>query len=258
MSLSQIIVLWVFKTTTQLYFSTNFLALDSKSLKTVSSSTPNNLAASNGCGVIIEFLGNSIDNSDKIFNPILGCNGKFINNDAPELKNYLERAKACKYKKELDQLKAEAEEKGIYIKDNSGFIATAERQCVNARIQGGAATMTKKAMISIANDKEMQELGFKLLIAVHDELIGECPEVNKDAVAERLSYLMKTAVPELSVPFKCDAEIEDHWYANEYSNMISKEYKDLLKDNDPDKAFKTLCYNHIEQPEDYLRGIVNG
>ena len=197
-------------------------------------------------------------NSDKIFNPILGCNGKFINSDAPELKNYLERAKACKYKKELDQLKAEAEEKGIYIKDNSGFIATAERQCVNARIQGGAATMTKKAMVAIANDKEMQELGFKLLIAVHDELIGECPEVNKDAVAERLSYLMKTAVPELSVPFKCDAEIEDHWYANEYSNMISKEYKDLLKDNDPDKAFKTLCYNHIEQPEDYLRGIVNG
>ena len=80
--------------------------------------------------------------------------------------------------------------------------------------------MTKKAMISIDRDKEMQDLGFKLLIGVHDELIGECPRENGEKVADRLSYLMRTCVPELAVPFKCDAEVEEHWYENEYSHMI--------------------------------------
>ena len=42
----------------------------------------------------------------------------------------------------------------IEIHDNSGFIAQAERQCVNARIQGGAATMTKISMIKIHKDEE--------------------------------------------------------------------------------------------------------
>ena len=34
--------------------------------------------------------------------------------------------------------------------------------------------MTKKAMIAIDQDSEMQKLGFRLLIGIHDALIGEC------------------------------------------------------------------------------------
>ena len=52
-----------------------------------------------------------------------------------------------------------------------------------------AATLTKKAMIAISRDKQMQELGFKMLIPVHDELLGECPAENAEKVCERLSYV---------------------------------------------------------------------
>lgn len=102
---------------------------------------------------------------------------------------------------------------GIKIKDNGGFIAQAERQCVNARVQGSAADMAKLAMISINNDKIMKELDFHLLICVHDEVIGECPKENAREVKERLSYLMRTAPSHLiELPFKCDCEVSYNWY----------------------------------------------
>lgn len=102
---------------------------------------------------------------------------------------------------------------GIKIKDNSGFIAQAERQCVNARVQGSAADMAKLAMISINTDKRMKELDFHLLICVHDEVIGECPEENAKEVKERLSYLMRQAPSHLiELPFKCDCEVSYNWY----------------------------------------------
>lgn len=102
---------------------------------------------------------------------------------------------------------------GIKIKDNGGFIAQAERQCVNARVQGSAADMAKLAMISINNDKRMKELDFHLLICVHDEVIGECPKENAKEVKERLSYLMRTAPSHLiELPFRCDCEISYNWY----------------------------------------------
>ena len=41
-----------------------------------------------------------------------------------------------------------------------------------------AADVTKKAMIAIANDKELQDLGFELELTIHDEVIGECPIEN--------------------------------------------------------------------------------
>lgn len=192
------------------------------------------------------------------FNPILGSSGTFKDNNSDEIKYYQKKIAECRTKWERDKLKAEADKKGIYIKDNTGFISTAQRQCVNARIQGGAATMTKKAMIAISKDKEINDLGFHILIGVHDELIGECPKENADKVAERLSFLMKTAVPELSVPFKCDAEIEENWYKNEYSSIISADYHEFIEDKgmSPEDAFKQICEEHSEYDAEYLRSII--
>ena len=101
---------------------------------------------------------------------------------------------------------------GILIKDNGGYIAEATRQCTNARVQGSAADLTKLAMLEVANDERLKELGFKLLLPVHDELIGECPEENAKEVAERFSYLMVAAAKDLCVPSKCDVEISHAWY----------------------------------------------
>lgn len=107
----------------------------------------------------------------------------------------------------------EANKEGIWIVDNGGKIADAERQCVNARIQGSAADMTKLAMIKINNDKRLRELGFRLLIPVHDELIGECPEENAKEAAKRFADLMSEAAESrLEIPIKCDVEITKAWY----------------------------------------------
>lgn len=57
---------------------------------------------------------------------------------------------------------------GIKVKDNGGFIARAQRQCVNARVQGSAGDQVKMAMLKIANDPELKRLGFKILLQIHD------------------------------------------------------------------------------------------
>lgn len=123
----------------------------------------------------------------------------------------LERAWSRK-EKEIIIGKAKAE--GILIKDNGGFIAEAKRQCVNARVQGSAADMTKLAMITVGNDEFLKSKGFKLLLPVHDELIGECPEENAKEVAKRFSELMVLAAKDLCVPSKCDVEVSRRWYGD--------------------------------------------
>lgn len=130
--------------------------------------------------------------------------------------NYIKQLdKAFGWKKKNDIIqKALAE--GIKIKDNGGFISQAERQCVNARVQGSAADITKLAMIAINNDERMKELDFHLLIQVHDEVIGECPIENAKEAGERLSYLMRTAPTHLiKLPFKCDVDFTKNWYGGE-------------------------------------------
>ena len=112
-----------------------------------------------------------------------------------------------------EDIKATAKEEGIIIKDNGGFIADAERQCVNARIQGSAADMSKKAMLLVGNDQRLKELGFRLLIPVHDELIGECPLENAKEAKERFARLMSDAAKDkLEVPISCDVEVTKAWY----------------------------------------------
>ncbi len=117
-------------------------------------------------------------------------------------------------RKEKEIIKAKAREEGISIKDNGGFIAQATRQCVNARIQGSASDMTKKAMYLVGSNERLKELGFKLLLPVHDELIGECPLENAKEAAPLLSSLMLEAAKDLNVPSKCDVEVSKAWYGD--------------------------------------------
>lgn len=112
-----------------------------------------------------------------------------------------------------EKIKAEARQEGIIIKDNGGYIADAERQCVNARIQGSAADMSKKAMLLVGNDKQLKEWGFQLLIPVHDELIAQCPLETAKQCSKRFADLMSEAAKDkLEVPISCDVEITRAWY----------------------------------------------
>ena len=197
------------------------------------------------------------ENEDDDFNPFLICSNREI--DEKTFDKYSKKLSKAKYYKEINNIKSEAEREGIEITSNNAAIAGATRQCVNARIQGGAATMTKIAMIQIYNDKELNDLGFKLLIGVHDELIGECPKENQDKVADRLTYIMKTCIADnCVVPFKCDADICDHWYYTSYAAAINKEYSKLLKDGlTNNEAFDKILLDHSESTKDFLQEIIN-
>ena len=138
--------------------------------------------------------------------------------------DYVPQRVIDKYTAQLDrawggkkrEIIAKAREEGYIVTDNGGKIADAERQCVNSRIQGSAADMTKIAMILVDNDPVMRELDFHLLIPVHDELLGECPRHNADKAGKRLSQLMIEAGRSLvtDIPQKCDVEITQRWYGN--------------------------------------------
>ena len=140
--------------------------------------------------------------------------------------SYIRRLKKAYGYKAKNDIILDAKQKGIKIKDNGGFIAQAERQCVNARVQGSAADVTKVAMINIHNDQILNDLGFHLLIQVHDEVIGECPVENAFKVKDRLQYVMSHAVDNImEVPMKCDIEITRNWYGEsvEGGNKIVRE-----------------------------------
>jgi DNA polymerase I len=184
------------------------------------------------------------------FNPFIGLSDRVVENKLIDM--YKKKLEEKKYKKDIDLIIQDASTKGLRIKNNGGFIAQAERQCVNARIQGGSASMTKIAMNKLFRDEELNSLGFKLLLTVHDELIGECPKENAESVAKRLTYIMKTCIDEVSyVPFKCDADISEHWYSNDYSNSLKQEYKNLLSSGlTSEEALRNIYEEHYElQPE---------
>lgn len=102
---------------------------------------------------------------------------------------------------------------GIWIVDNTLKLSEATRKCVNSRIQGSAADLTKKAMAEVLKCERLTELGFRLLIQVHDELIGECPEENIEECSKLLAEVMSKAAEELiGMPFSCDAEVTKAWY----------------------------------------------
>lgn len=194
---------------------------------------------------------------NRSFNPILGCKGMQFK--SPTVDKYLALLSKCKNKEEVASLISRAKLENVQIKDNRGFIAQAERQCVNARIQGGAATMTKIAMNKIHSDKELNDYGFKLLIGVHDELIGECPKENADKVADRLCYVMKTCIEDVcSVPFKCDADIAEHWYYNDYADTMNQKYKDLLAQGYTEEDAQLYIFeNYSESSEEEILKIIN-
>lgn len=133
--------------------------------------------------------------------------------DEATCKKYTKLLNSAYGNREKIDIKERARKEGIVIKDNGGFIAEAVRQTVNSRIQGSAAEQTKLAMILIGNDEKLNEWGFRLILPVHDELIGECPKENIKPVAERFSRLMETAA-KLAVPSKCDVEITECWYGD--------------------------------------------
>ncbi len=75
----------------------------------------------------------------------------------------------------------------------------AERNAINAPIQGSAADLIKLAMIAIQKEIEQRGLTGKMIMQVHDELVFDVPkdeiEVFKKIILDKMSNAIKTSVP---------------------------------------------------------------
>jgi hypothetical protein len=157
-----------------------------------------------------------------------------------------------------EKLAKEALAEGILISANTGRRAQAERQCLNARIQGGAASLTKLAMVNVDNDPELRELDAHLVITVHDEVLVECPMAYAEKVEKRLPQVMiDTAKPFINVPMACDPYAERQWYIGEYSVSIQAEFKKLeAKGLDKETALAKVIENHPDMFPDAIRATI--
>jgi DNA polymerase-1 len=82
---------------------------------------------------------------------------------------------------------------------NAARRAYAERQAINAPLQGGAADIIKRAMVRLAPALAASGLAARLLLQVHDELLLEAPEAQAEATAALVGNVMREAA-QLSVP----------------------------------------------------------
>ncbi|MGZ5650052.1 MAG: DNA polymerase I [Usitatibacter sp.] len=86
----------------------------------------------------------------------------------------------------------------------------AERQAINAPMQGTAADLIKLAMIAVQGWIEKEGLATKLIMQVHDELVLEVPEVELERVKPNVEKLM-IGVAKLDVPLVVDAGVGANW-----------------------------------------------
>lgn len=98
---------------------------------------------------------------------------------------------------------------GIHDK-NAAVRQFSERAAINAPLQGTAADIIKRAMLSMP--RALSPLGNRvhLLLQVHDELVFEVPEDLKEAAAHTIRAAMENAA-ELSVPLTVETGYGQHW-----------------------------------------------
>ncbi len=101
-----------------------------------------------------------------------------------------------------------------YLKDinnNNAIVrGAAERNAINAPIQGSAADIIKIAMIQIHNLLEAGNFKTKMLLQVHDELVFDMHKEEQDILAPLIKKEMENAF-KLSVPLIVDMGYGDNW-----------------------------------------------
>jgi DNA polymerase-1 len=97
---------------------------------------------------------------------------------------------------------------------NQAVRGAAERQAINAPIQGAAADIIKRAMVRMPPALERRKLGGRMLLQVHDELLFEVPDDEIEATIEVARDVMEGAAApaiNLAVPLIADAGVGDNW-----------------------------------------------
>lgn len=86
----------------------------------------------------------------------------------------------------------------------------AERNAVNAPVQGSAADLVKLAMIEIQKELKHNGLDAKMILQVHDELVFDCLASQKEEIKALIKAKMENIV-ELSIPLIVDANEGSNW-----------------------------------------------
>ncbi|MDR1659871.1 MAG: DNA polymerase I [Desulfovibrio sp.] len=152
-----------------------------------------------------------------------------LNIRAPEAKAFMERyfSRLTGLKAFFDSVESDARKQGFvatlsgrrrFLPDihsaNGQAFALARRQAVNTVIQGSAADIIKLSMLAVARDEELERVGARLTLQVHDELVLEVPAKNARAAATRTAELMSRVAPggsNLAVPLVVDWGFGSNW-----------------------------------------------
>jgi len=126
-------------------------------------------------------------------------------------------------KKFMDDIRQQARERGfvetefgrrLYLPEindrNAQRRQYAERSAINAPMQGTAADIIKRAMVTVQDWLLDKKIPARMIMQVHDELVFEVDEKEVDSVREEIVAMM-CAAADLTVPLKVDAGIGENW-----------------------------------------------
>ena len=103
-----------------------------------------------------------------------------------------------------------------YLRDirsaNNTVRGGAERNAINAPIQGTAADMIKLAMVAIHRELARRSLKTRMLLQVHDELVFDLYLPEQKEVLPLVEEKMKAAIP-LAVPMVVEMGVGENWLA---------------------------------------------
>ena len=129
----------------------------------------------------------------------------------PDIKKYME--KSIEFAREHGYVETIMGRRR-YLPDINSANATvrsfAERNAINAPIQGSSADMIKIAMINIFDEFNRAKLKSKMILQVHDELVFDVYRDETDTVKKIVEEKMKTAMP-LNVPVVVDINTGNNW-----------------------------------------------
>ena len=140
-------------------------------------------------------------------------------------KDYIDRyfARFAGVKRYMDETRVTAKEKGyvetvfgrrLWLPEiNSGNgprRSGAERQAINAPMQGTAADLIKLAMIAVQQALDDERRATRMVMQVHDELVLEVPEAELGWAKEAIPHLM-AGVAELKVPLLAEVGVGPNW-----------------------------------------------
>ncbi|MGW1419246.1 DNA polymerase I [Bradyrhizobium manausense] len=97
---------------------------------------------------------------------------------------------------------------------NASVRAFNERAAINARLQGTAADIIRRAMTRVEDALAQKKLSAQMLLQVHDELIFEVPDAEVEATLPVVQHVMQDApfpAVLLSVPLHVDARAANNW-----------------------------------------------